>query len=137
DRDGHRAARSVAWPDGARERARQGRRPTGGLDGRPAEPDRRAPRGPGAALRPQRGRDRARPEGRRCRRHGGRARAASGPEGPAAGRRPMTGFNISEWAIRHRALVAYFMIVFVVAGVGAYLKLGRSEDPDFTIKTMV
>ncbi len=49
----------------------------------------------------------------------------------------MTGFNLSEWAIRHRSLVTYFMLVIVVAGVGSYLRLGRSEDPDFTVKTMV
>jgi multidrug efflux pump len=49
----------------------------------------------------------------------------------------MTRFNISEWAIRHRALVAYFMLMIVVAGVASYFRLGRSEDPDFTVKTMV
>ena len=46
-------------------------------------------------------------------------------------------FNLSEWAILHRSVVAYFMIVIVVAGIGSYLRLGRSEDPDFTVKTMV
>jgi multidrug efflux pump len=46
-------------------------------------------------------------------------------------------FNLSEWAIRHRSVVAYFMIVIVVAGIGSYVRLGRSEDPDFTVKTMV
>ena len=54
-----------------------------------------------------------------------------------AGRRVMNGFNLSEWAIRHRSLVTYFMLVIVVAGIGSYLRLGRSEDPDFTVKTMV
>ena len=49
----------------------------------------------------------------------------------------MSRFNLSEWAIRHRSLVAYFMLMVVVAGVASYLRLGRSEDPDFTIKTMV
>jgi AcrB/AcrD/AcrF family len=49
----------------------------------------------------------------------------------------MKHFNLSEWAIRHRSLVAYFMIVIVIAGVWDYLRLGRSEDPDFTVKTMV
>ena len=29
------------------------------------------------------------------------------------------------------------MLVIVVAGIGSYLRLGRSEDPDFTVKTMV
>jgi multidrug efflux pump len=49
----------------------------------------------------------------------------------------MTRFNLSEWAIRHRSLVTYFMLIIVVAGAWSYLRLGRSEDPDFTIKTMV
>ena len=49
----------------------------------------------------------------------------------------MIRFNLSDWAIRHRALVAYFMLMIVVAGVGSYFRLGRSEDPDFTVKTMV
>ncbi len=46
-------------------------------------------------------------------------------------------FNLSEWALRHRSLVTYFMLVIVVAGIGSYFGLGRSEDPDFTVKTMV
>ncbi|MBV9443224.1 MAG: efflux RND transporter permease subunit [Acidobacteriaceae bacterium] len=49
----------------------------------------------------------------------------------------MNRFNLSEWAIRHRALVTYFMLVIAVAGIGSYFRLGRSEDPDFTVKTMV
>ena len=49
----------------------------------------------------------------------------------------MKNFNLSEWALRHRILVTYFMLVIVVAGIGSYLRLGRSEDPDFTVKTMV
>ena len=49
----------------------------------------------------------------------------------------MKSFNLSEWALRHRSLVTYFMLVVVVAGVFSYLRLGRSEDPDFTVKTMV
>ncbi|MBW0004949.1 MAG: efflux RND transporter permease subunit [Hyphomicrobiales bacterium] len=49
----------------------------------------------------------------------------------------MNRFNLSEWAIRHRALVTYFMLVIAVVGIGSYFRLGRSEDPDFTVKTMV
>jgi multidrug efflux pump len=49
----------------------------------------------------------------------------------------MTGFNLSEWALKHRSLVAYVMIVAVIAGVLSYFRLGRSEDPSFIIKTMV
>jgi len=46
-------------------------------------------------------------------------------------------FNLSDWALEHRSLVWYFMIVFALAGVFSYLGLGREEDPNFTIKTMV
>jgi multidrug efflux pump subunit AcrB len=47
------------------------------------------------------------------------------------------GFNLSEWALRHRSLIWYFMIISAVAGVMAYISLGREEDPAFTIKTML
>ncbi|WP_029005928.1 efflux RND transporter permease subunit [Azorhizobium doebereinerae] len=49
----------------------------------------------------------------------------------------MRGFNLSEWALRHRSVVIYFMAVAVVAGLLAYQRLGRGEDPTFIIKTMV
>lgn len=49
----------------------------------------------------------------------------------------MKSFNLSDWALSHRSLVWYFMIAFMAAGLFAYLHLGRQEDPDFTIKTMV
>jgi len=49
----------------------------------------------------------------------------------------MTGFNLSEWALNHRSLVAYMMIVAVISGAFSYSRLGRSEDPSFIIKTMV
>lgn len=49
----------------------------------------------------------------------------------------MKPFNLSEWAINHRSVVVYLMIVAVAAGVGAFFKLGRAEDPAFTIRTMV
>lgn len=49
----------------------------------------------------------------------------------------MKRFNVSEWALGHRPLVAYFMLIIAAAGVWSYLRLGRSEDPNFTVKTMV
>ncbi|MBX4969236.1 efflux RND transporter permease subunit [Rhizobium binae] len=49
----------------------------------------------------------------------------------------MKSFNLSDWALEHRSLVWYFMIVFLLAGAFSYLNLGREEDPNFTIKTMV
>ncbi|MBX4994236.1 multidrug efflux pump subunit AcrB [Rhizobium binae] len=49
----------------------------------------------------------------------------------------MKSFNLSDWALERRSLVWYFMIVFLLAGAFSYLNLGREEDPNFTIKTMV
>jgi multidrug efflux pump len=49
----------------------------------------------------------------------------------------MKSFNLSEWALNHRSLVAYLMIIAVAAGVLSYFRLGRDEDPSFVIKTMV
>ncbi|HEY5830363.1 MAG TPA: efflux RND transporter permease subunit [Hyphomicrobiaceae bacterium] len=49
----------------------------------------------------------------------------------------MRGFNLSEWALGHRSIVAFLMIVAVGAGLASYYRLGRSEDPTFIIKTMV
>ena len=49
----------------------------------------------------------------------------------------MSGFNLSEWALRHRSLILFFMIVSVIAGLISYSRLGRGEDPPFTFRTMV
>ncbi|MPS47599.1 efflux RND transporter permease subunit [Methylobacillus sp.] len=46
-------------------------------------------------------------------------------------------FNLSRWALTHRSLVLYFMLVLTLAGMLAYTKLGQSEDPPFTFKVMV
>ena len=47
------------------------------------------------------------------------------------------GFNLSDWALRHRSFVVYLMIASVVAGLSAFRSLGRNEDPAFVIKTMI
>src|ERR1700683_5656567 len=46
-------------------------------------------------------------------------------------------FNISEWALTHRSFVWFLVIIVVAAGVLSYSRLGRNEDPNFTIKIMV
>ena len=46
-------------------------------------------------------------------------------------------FNLSAWSLEHSSLVAYLMLALTLGGILAYFQLGRSEDPDFTIKTMV
>lgn len=47
------------------------------------------------------------------------------------------GFNLSDWALHHRSLVWFLLIVSMAAGAFGYLRLGREEDPNFTIKIMV
>src|SRR6202049_2809993 len=49
----------------------------------------------------------------------------------------MQRFNLSQWAITHRALVLFMILVLGAAGAFSYLKLGRAEDPPFTIKVMI
>ena len=46
-------------------------------------------------------------------------------------------FNLSEWALHHRSIVVYLIVVFAVMGGWAYTQLGQSEDPPFTFKIMV
>ena len=49
----------------------------------------------------------------------------------------MKGPNLSAWALDHRQMVLYLIIVLMGAGVFSYLGLGRAEDPDFTFKVMI
>jgi multidrug efflux pump len=46
-------------------------------------------------------------------------------------------FNMSDWALKHRALVLYVMLVLTLSGLLSYTKLGQSEDPPFTFKVML
>jgi len=46
-------------------------------------------------------------------------------------------FNLSEWALRHRSLVLYAMVVTAILGAFGFSRLGESEDPPFTFKVMV
>jgi multidrug efflux pump len=47
------------------------------------------------------------------------------------------GFNLSAWALRHRTLTLFFLLLFTLAGVLAYATLGLKEEPEFKFKTMV
>jgi len=49
----------------------------------------------------------------------------------------MKTFNLSDWALNHRSLVWFLMIVSLVAGIISYVSIGREEDPNFAIKTMI
>jgi len=48
----------------------------------------------------------------------------------------MSGLNLSALAVRERAVTLFLMLAIFVAGVVAFLTLGRAEDPAFTIKQM-
>ncbi len=45
--------------------------------------------------------------------------------------------NLTEWALNHRQLVYYFIMIVFMAGIVSYQDLGRMEDPDFTLRLMV
>lgn len=46
-------------------------------------------------------------------------------------------FNISRWALEHRALTRYLMVVLMLLGIAAYFQLGQDEDPPFAFRVMV
>jgi len=45
--------------------------------------------------------------------------------------------NLSHWAVTHPAIVLFLILMLAAAGVFAYSRLGRAEDPSFTIKVAV
>ncbi len=45
--------------------------------------------------------------------------------------------NLSRWAVQHPAFILFLILASGVAGLQAYLKMGRAEDPSFTIKTAI
>jgi len=49
----------------------------------------------------------------------------------------MQRFNLSAWAVSHRALVGFLIALIFVFGGLSYTRLGRNEDPSFTLKLMV
>ncbi len=51
------------------------------------------------------------------------------------GRAEVSGLNLSEWSVKHPAFVTFLMIACGAAGLDAYFRMGRAEDPSFTIKT--
>jgi multidrug efflux pump subunit AcrB len=52
------------------------------------------------------------------------------------GREKASRFNLSAIAVRERSVTLFFLIAIIVAGTFAFLKLGRAEDPSFTIKVL-
>src|ERR1700751_3733828 len=48
----------------------------------------------------------------------------------------MKRFNLSGWAVSHPALILFLVIALSAAGFFSYQKLGRAEDPFFTVKVV-
>src|ERR1700733_12265093 len=48
----------------------------------------------------------------------------------------MSGFNLSALAVRERGIILFLIIALTLAGIFAFLNLGRAEDPSFTIKIL-
>ena len=46
------------------------------------------------------------------------------------------GFNLSALAVREKSVTLFLIIAIFVAGFFAFNKMGRAEDPSFTIKSM-
>ena len=48
----------------------------------------------------------------------------------------MKSFNLSEWALNHRAVVLFLIIAIMLGGVLGFNKLGQLEDPNFSVPSM-
>jgi len=48
----------------------------------------------------------------------------------------MKSFNLSEWALKHRAVVLFLILVVTIAGALGFGKLGQLEDPNFSVPSM-
>jgi multidrug efflux pump subunit AcrB len=48
----------------------------------------------------------------------------------------MSGFNLSALAVRERPVTFFLLIAISLAGLYAFLSMGRAEDPSFTVKAM-
>lgn len=49
----------------------------------------------------------------------------------------MKNINLTEWALRHKQLVYYFIVVILLVGSFSYVQLGRMEEPDMVLHTML
>ena len=48
----------------------------------------------------------------------------------------MKHFNLSAWAVSHPALILFLIVALGAAGFFSYQRLGRAEDPFFTVKVV-
>ena len=64
------------------------------------------------------------------------AAGAAPTQPPAPQEQPSDNFNLSKWALDHRPLTRYLMVVLMILGFVAYFQLGQDEDPPFTFRAM-
>jgi multidrug efflux pump subunit AcrB len=48
----------------------------------------------------------------------------------------MKAFNLTEWALGHRAFVVFLILVMGVGGMFSFTQLGQLEDPNFSVPSM-
>ncbi|WP_458369538.1 efflux RND transporter permease subunit [Pseudomonas fluorescens] len=48
----------------------------------------------------------------------------------------MNNFNLTDWALRHRAIVLFMLLIVAVAGAFSFTRLGQLEDPNFSVPSM-
>src|SRR6185503_8675839 len=63
-------------------------------------------------------------------------RGALRPTSGRRGGRAVSGFNLSALAVRERSVTLFAILLISLAGILAFFKLGRAEDPAFTVKAM-
>ena len=65
-----------------------------------------------------------------------RARAGAGA-GAGGGGLSDARLQLSPFTVGHPTLILFFILMLGAAGAMSYLRLGRAEDPDFTIKVAI
>ena len=48
----------------------------------------------------------------------------------------MKTFNLTEWALNHRAVVLFLILIIAVGGAFSFTQLGQLEDPNFSVPSM-
>ena len=48
----------------------------------------------------------------------------------------MKSFNLTEWALNHRAIVLFLILAIAIGGILGFTKLGQLEDPNFSVPSM-
>ncbi|EJM72486.1 cation/multidrug efflux pump [Pseudomonas sp. GM49] len=48
----------------------------------------------------------------------------------------MNNFNLTDWALRHRAIVLFMLLIVAAAGAFSFTRLGQLEDPNFSVPSM-